>query len=40
MGFAVVAFIITGVLLNIAGHKGWGWSLIVLGVLVALGAAL
>lgn len=33
---AAVVFIITGVLLNVNQHKGWGWTLIVLGALVGV----
>lgn len=39
MALAIVAFIITGVLLNVAGHPWWGWFLLILGILTALGAA-
>lgn len=37
---AIVTLIVVGVLLNVNGHKRWGWALIIGGILAALGAAL
>lgn len=33
---AAIVFIVVGVLLNINEHPGWGWTLIVLGILCGL----
>ena len=35
-----ILLVMFGVALNVNGHKGWGWSMIVLGILIGLVAAL
>lgn len=35
--FVFALLVIFGVTLNVQGHKGWGWTMIALAVLIGLG---
>lgn len=37
---AAIVFIVMGVLLNISEHRGWGWTLIILGILCGIAVIL